>query len=112
MSLRSRMRHVEHRAGVGRAVTIPIILDGRNHDRWRERAEKAHRRGWKIKLIRIGVQHQADTVEEAEAIVAEHREKRERMPVWVYKRGTQGEKVLAKWAPELPLWLRGDDGEA
>ncbi len=111
MNLRGRMRHVERRAGIGVNVTIPIIWDGRNEDRWRERVDEAHENGWGIKLMRISIQDQADTVEEADDIVARHREKRERIPMTVYRRGSQGEDVLAEWRPELPEWLYVGDGQ-
>ncbi len=66
MNLRGRMRHVERRAGIGVNVTIPIIWDGRNEDRWRARLEEAHENGWSIRLFSIGIQDQAESVEEAE----------------------------------------------
>ena len=106
MSVRRRLEAVEDRLNVHDVVVVPIVWIGRNENLWRARAEEARRRGWSLNIIRIGVVRVANTVEEAEAIVTQHKVDRNRMPVTVYRRGAPGGAVLAKWAPELPEWLQ------
>lgn len=107
MSLRGRVRRVEEGAGLGVDVVVPVIWDGTNEDRCREHAERARRHGWKIRLILIGVQDTAGSVEEADAIVVRHRESQGAVPITVYREGSRMGEVLAEWEPRLPEWLGG-----
>ena len=109
MSVRRRLEAVEDRLNVRDDVRVTILWPGRNEGLCRERVGEARRRGWSLNIIRIGVVQVADTVEEAEAIVAQHKVDRDRMPVTVYSRSNPGTEVLAEWAPELPEWLRDEE---
>lgn len=110
MSLRRRVGHLERTLEKNPDLVLPVILDGVHDEAWRPRVEEARRNGNTIRVIRIGLQAEAATREEAEAIIARHREEHDRMDVEVYLRGSEGRVVLAAWDPGLPAWLR-DPGD-
>jgi len=93
-------------------VRIRIFWDGVDVQPIRERVADARQRGVPIDLIRFGLMDEADTLEEAQALVEEHRREGDQMPITIYRRGTRGEEVLAEWDPGPPAWLQGDDGTA
>ncbi len=108
MSVRRRLEAVEDRLNVHDDVRVHILWSGRNEGLCRERVEEAQRRGWRLNIIRIGVLHVADTVEEAEALLAKHKASGKEIPITVYARGSEGTKTLAQWDPGLPAWLLVD----
>ncbi len=111
MSMRRRVAAVEQAMQVNTDVRVPIVLGFGNDDHWRERAEEARRHGWGLNVIRFGLCQVAETVEEADAIVAQHREEEGACPVTVYLKGTRNDEVLVEWDPGLPEWLRNDEEE-
>ena len=111
MSVRRRVRAIEERVRVHDHVRVPIILDGRDYDHWRARVEEARRHGWRLNVIRFSVMHVAETLEEAEALVAQHQDQGSSWPITVYRDASPPEEILAEWAPELPEWLRDGDDE-
>lgn len=108
MSIRRRVGRLERTLGNDPSHVLPVILDGNDDDAWRPRVEAARRNGHAIRIIRFSLQDEADTVEEAEAIIARHREKHGRTAAEVFRRGTRGEELLAEFDPGLPEWLRQD----
>jgi hypothetical protein len=112
MSLRHRVRRVEGQVGLVNHGKVPIIWDGKMVDMWRERAEMARRRKAGINVILFGYETCADSMEDARALVAEHRETAGFARLVVHRRGDR-DKVLMTYEPELPDWLTcfEDDGE-
>ena len=109
MSMRRRIAAVEQSMHVRSDVPVSVFWDGRDDDRCRERVEDARRRGSPLNIIRFTLFEVADTVEEAEAIVSQHRADGGRMAVTVYSRAAPGVEVLAEWDPGLPEWLRDEE---
>ena len=94
MAMRRRVERLERELGC-RDVAVPIILDGRNEDL----ARAAYERGGPVQIVRIEVTAEAETMEEAEAIIAQHRD----LPVTVCH---PDGRLLAEWDPGLPEWCR------
>ena len=106
MSLKRRMKTLELRAGIGEDVSILVTWFGKGEHIWRERVEEARRRGWRVRVIRYGVEHYADSLDDAEDLVAKHRDTCGQAPITVYRNGSKVEEVLAEWDPGIPKWLR------
>ncbi len=105
MSLKRRLANVERQHGIGVSITIHIIWSGKDEEHWRKRAELAKEKGWGIKIIRITVTHVAQTKNEAEVLVKEHRATGNKWtPIAVHSRA-KGNEILAEWDPGLPDWL-------
>ena len=109
MRMRNRIAAAERQVGMRKTRAALIIWGGRDDGIWRARAEEAKRRGSRIRIIRIGLQDFAETVDEAEALIAKHRAKRKTViSITIYRGSVMPRKkeVLAHWEAELPEWLR------
>jgi hypothetical protein len=111
MRLRRRLEQVERVMG-DRAGVMAVLWLGKDDAGLRARVEEGRRLGCQIRVVEFGVSDQADTMEEAEATVAKHREAADPMPITVYRRGTRGTEVLTEWDPGLPEWLRDPEDDA
>jgi hypothetical protein len=112
MSMRRRVVTLERLRRVGEHIRIPIVWDGLTEQPWRARVAEARERGADVHVIRIGLMDEADSLEDAEAKVAMHRQDAPLMPFTVYRRGTHGREVLAEWNPDLPDGNRAGAGRS
>ena len=111
MSLRRRVKAMEQRFAPAHQVLIPVFLHGGNHDHARERLEYAREHGYRVRLIRFSVGDVADSLEQAEEIVANHRTARPNAPITIYRRGSDPEEVLARWDQGFPEWATSPKAE-
>ena len=108
MSVRRRLVDLERKMGLRSDVVVPIILSGHEDDVWRDRAENARALGHRLRIVRLTASDEAETLEEAEALIPRHREQGHAIPIEVYRKGSNGSETLAAWDPGLPDWLRGE----
>lgn len=64
-----------------------------------ESLEREHRMSSGFRVI-LTVLDEAETLEEAEDIIARHREEGGGLPIEVARRGTAGDEILASWMLE------------
>ena len=106
MSLKNRIAALEDQIGMNDDTAVPIVLFNGGSDQARKQAEEAHARGWPVRPIVFSVQHVADTLEEAQEIVREFRQKSETDGIVVYKRGDRETELLREEAV-IPDWVHG-----
>ncbi len=109
MSMRRRIAALAWSMQADKEDQVLINWPGRGPDLCRKRVEDAQSRGCTLKIVRFSIVRVADTVEEAEAVLAQHQVDRPQTPVTVYSRRNPGTEVLAEWAPDLPEWLQEAD---
>ena len=106
MRMKSRVAAMERACGVGRDIVVPVVWSGRDEERVRSRVERARERGWKLRIIRVSLVDFADSTEEAERLVEQHRSGGKALPVAIRRSATGPDgEVLAEWDPGLPEWL-------
>ena len=104
MRMRRRIEMAGRRLGLGISLTFPIVWRGHDDERLRKRVEEAMAGGHRVHVIQIGGTGVAETVEEAEARILQHRERHgDHVPITIRRAGS--EEVLAEWDPGLPDWL-------
>jgi hypothetical protein len=105
MSIRTRLEALERRVGRSKDVVVSILLAGSDEERWRRRAEEARRCGYRLRIVRFTTVDQADTLEEAEAVIQRHKEVPCPMPITVYRGASRDGDPWVTWDPGLPDWL-------
>jgi hypothetical protein len=99
MRLGRRVREIEEELRSRRPSRVVVVDDG--SERSRQMIEEARMRGCQVDMIVLGVMHVAETMEEAQAILEEHKAKRT-CPLTVYKEGPKPWEVLLEWDEGIP----------
>ena len=105
MRLGSRIEKLEQRFGRPPGVRT-IIWSGVDWDgSIRATADRCHREGVRLRVIRVGVMDYARSVEEAHRRIAHHKKAAASAPITVYLQDDAERTVLADYDPGLPDWL-------
>jgi hypothetical protein len=102
--MQSRIRRLERRLGIGGGEHWPLVWDPEHLENTRECVAKVLADGNRIGLMTETCSAEASSVEEAEALVARHRERTKSHAIRVVTELNGGE-LLAEWLPEIPDWV-------
>ncbi|HMS18872.1 MAG TPA: hypothetical protein PKA37_18680 [Planctomycetota bacterium] len=115
MNLNRRIEGLEREYGKPTGVRTVIWMGSEEEEPTRSIVEKCRAEGVGIRVITFSVKHHADTVEEAQELVASHKAKHPDTAITVFLRSYDEVKVLASYNPGLPAWLsagvKGNSGE-